>query len=60
MVKKNTFSFDPEFESHKYGFNEGYEEGQNKGYEAGYKDGWEDAKEELIRCMHLIELSNKN
>lgn len=54
---------DPEMHAYMEGreeaYIEGYEEGQQKGYEAGYKDGWQDAKEELIRCMHLIELSNK-
>jgi flagellar biosynthesis/type III secretory pathway protein FliH len=32
-----------------------YDDGYEEGYKIGFKEGWEEAKEELIRCMHLIE-----
>lgn len=33
-----------------------YDDGYDEGYKNGFADGWEEAKEELIRCMHLLEL----
>ena len=40
-------------------YDDGYEEGYNIGYKEGKKEGWENGKEELIRCMHLVEQSDQ-